>query len=76
MKTVIIHGQSHKGSTYHIVHELAEKIGGEITEFFLPRDFGGMFYIMRMMQKEGWNNRDVEHWKEQGWIEKKRPWKL
>ena len=40
MKTVIIHGQSHKGSTYHIAHELAEKIGGEITEFFLPRDFG------------------------------------
>ena len=40
MKTVIIHGQSHMGSTYHIAHELAEKIGGEITEFFLPRDFG------------------------------------
>lgn len=40
MKTVIIHGQSHKGSTYHIAHELAEKIGGDITEFFLPRDFG------------------------------------
>ena len=40
MKTVIIHGQSHKGSTYHIAHKLAEKIGGEITEFFLPGDFG------------------------------------
>ena len=40
MKTVIIHGQSHKGSTYHIAHALAEKLGGEITEFFLPRDFG------------------------------------
>ncbi|MBR0413101.1 MAG: NAD(P)H-dependent oxidoreductase [Eubacterium sp.] len=40
MKTVIIHGQSHKGSTYHIAHMLAEKIGGEVTEFFLPRDFG------------------------------------
>ena len=36
----------------------------------------GMFYIIRMMQKNGWNNRDVEHWKEQCWIEKKRPWKL
>ena len=42
MKTVIIHGQSHKGSTYHIAHELAEKIGGELTEFFLPKDFGDM----------------------------------
>lgn len=40
MKIVIIHGQSHKGSTYHIAHMLAEKIGGEIKEFFLPRDFG------------------------------------
>ena len=40
MKTVIIHGQSHKGSTYHITHQLAEKLGGELTEFFLPRDFG------------------------------------
>ncbi|QFJ55070.1 flavodoxin family protein [Pseudobutyrivibrio xylanivorans] len=40
MKTVVINGQNHKGSTYHIGIELAEKIGGEITEFFLPRDFG------------------------------------
>ncbi len=40
MKTVIIHGQSHKGSTYHTARVLADKIGGEITEFFLPRDFG------------------------------------
>ena len=230
MKIVIVHGQSHKGSTYQIAHNLAEKIGGEITEFFLPRDFGefclgctncfvdsekkcphyesltpitqamdaadviilaspvyvyhatgamkafldhygyrwmvhspegsmfrkqgvcittaagagikstlkdmadslffwgvariyqyglgvaatdwdgvsakkkaaidkrttaiakkiasrngkvnpslktkGMFYIMRMMQKNGWNSRDVEYWKTQGWIGKKRPWKV
>jgi len=40
MKTVIIHGQSHKGSTYHIAHEIADKTGGETSEFFLPRDFG------------------------------------
>ncbi|MGI6765730.1 MAG: flavodoxin family protein [Lentihominibacter sp.] len=40
MKTVIIHGQSHKGSTYHIAHDLAEKIGGDIKDFFLPKDFG------------------------------------
>lgn len=40
MKTVIIYGQNHKGSTYHIAHMLAEKIGGEMTEFFLPKDFG------------------------------------
>lgn len=40
MKTVIIHGQSHKGSTYHLARMLADKIGGEVREFFLPRDFG------------------------------------
>ncbi len=40
MKTVIIHGQSHTGSTCHTARLLAEKIGGELTEFFLPRDFG------------------------------------
>lgn len=40
MKTVIIHGQNHKGSTYNIARILAEKIGGETTEFFLPKDFG------------------------------------
>lgn len=40
MKIVIIHGQSHKGSTYTIANKLAEKIGGEVKEIFLPRDFG------------------------------------
>ena len=42
MKIVIVHGQNHKGSTYHIARELAEKVSAvesEITEFFLPRDF-------------------------------------
>ena len=40
MQITIIHGQSHKGSTYHIARMLAEKLGDNITEFFLPRDFG------------------------------------
>ena len=40
IKTVIIHGQSHKGSTYHIAHKLGEKIGGQYTDLFLPKDFG------------------------------------
>lgn len=34
-----IHGQSHEGSTCMVARELANKIGGEIQEFFLPRDF-------------------------------------
>ncbi len=40
MKITVIHGQSHKGSTYHIAHSLAEKLNGEITDIFLPKDFG------------------------------------
>ena len=36
----MINGQNHKGSTYHIGKMLADKLGGEVTEFFLPRDFG------------------------------------
>ena len=38
MKTVIIYGQNHKGSTYQIAHNIGEKIGGDVTEFFLPKD--------------------------------------
>lgn len=39
MKITIILGQNHKGSTYHLAHILAKKLGGEISEFFLPKDF-------------------------------------
>ena len=38
MKIVLVHGQNHKGSTYNIGRMIADKIGGEITEFFLPKD--------------------------------------
>lgn len=40
MKITVIHGQSHQGSTCHIARALAQKLGGETREFFLPRDFG------------------------------------
>ena len=40
MKIAMINGQNHKGSTYHIGKMLADKLGGEVTEFFLPKDFG------------------------------------
>lgn len=39
MKIVMIHGQNHQGSTCMIARKLAEKVGGETKEFFLPRDF-------------------------------------
>ena len=40
MKVVMINGQNHKGSTWHIGRMLAEKltVPEDITEFFLPRD--------------------------------------
>lgn len=40
MKIVLIHGQNHKGSSYHMGRMLADKLAEEanITEFFLPRD--------------------------------------
>jgi len=40
MKIALIHGQNHKGSSYHIGRLLADKLGtgNQITEFFLPRD--------------------------------------
>ncbi len=39
MKIVVIHGQNHQGSTCMMARQLAEKVGGETKEFFLPRDF-------------------------------------
>lgn len=39
MQITIIHGQNHKGSTYHIAKMVSEKLEGEVTEFFLPKDF-------------------------------------
>ena len=40
MKIVMLNGQNHKGSTYHIGRLIADKIEGEneITEFFFPKD--------------------------------------
>ncbi len=40
MKITVINGQNHKGSTYNIGKLLTDKLSGEVTEFFLPKDFG------------------------------------
>jgi multimeric flavodoxin WrbA len=34
----------------------------------------GLFFIMRMLQKRGWNKVDSEYWEKKGWTGKKRPW--
>lgn len=41
MKITIIHGQSHKGSSYHITEQIIDKISDdniEICEYFMPND--------------------------------------
>ncbi len=39
MKIVVINGQNHKGSTYNMGKMVADKLSGEVKEFFLPKDF-------------------------------------
>ena len=34
-----------------------------------------LFYVMRQMQKRGWNPVDAAYWTENGWLGGKRPWK-
>ena len=46
MKITMVHGQNHKGSTYHIGKMLADKLGGEVTEFFLPKRFRAFLHWM------------------------------
>ena len=39
MKITLVHGQNHKGSSYHIGRLLAEQFAdSDIKEFFLPKD--------------------------------------
>ncbi len=57
MKIVIIHGQSHKGTSYHVGRILIDQFGtGEdITEFFLPKDMPhfciGCYQCLKSMDK-------------------------
>ena len=41
LKLTVIHGQHHKGSTYHITNQIVENISNEnkeVYEYFLPKD--------------------------------------
>ena len=89
MNIVIINGQNHKGSTYHIGRMLAErvKIDRQVDEVArqIRSHYGNTkpglkakvwFYAMRMVQsKFGWCAPDVKYWNEMGWTKKVRPWK-
>ena len=52
---------------YHSVDDFS--ISGKNQRYYNPgAKTQGMFYVMRMMQKKGWNERDVKHGKEHSWI--------
>lgn len=50
MKITVIHGQSHEGNTCMVARELANKVGGEIREFFLPMEPDYSYW-----EKKGWH---------------------
>lgn len=42
MKIAVLHGQMHKGSTYHLTHMVLDRFpDAELTEWFLPKDGPG-----------------------------------
>ena len=46
---------------------------GQRTE--KTKDRQEAFYVVRQMQKHGWNKVDVEYWNDKGWTKKNRPWR-
>ena len=54
---------------------LAEKIvrrQGKVKPGLKTR---AVFFAMHLMQRNGFNERDVKYWKEKGWTGNVRPWK-
>ena len=55
--------------------KVAKKIikrNGKIKPKFKTKAF---FFLMHLMQKNGYNELDKNHWIERGWTKKNRPWK-
>ena len=75
MKIVMLNGQNHKGSSYHIGRQIIDKISGEneITEFFFPKDLDHFC----LGCYNGWGSSPIEkeYWEKEGWFDGKRPWK-
>lgn len=60
----------------HDVKKLVSKVGnGKAPKAGIKTKM--IFYLMRMMQKAGLGSSPVElqYWKENGWLDKKRPWR-
>ena len=57
------------------INKLAKQItkrNGKIKPKFKTKAF---FFIMHLMQKNGYNELDKNYWNDYGWTKKKRPWK-
>ena len=54
---------------------LAGKILGREGRVGITLKTRGLFFIMSMMQKNGFNEADVKYWKDKGWTQGKRPWR-
>lgn len=51
---------------YIIKKALKNRKVGLKTRFF--------YNLFKMTQKNGWNKTDVDYWKEQGWLDGKKPY--
>ncbi len=57
------------------VRKIAAKIRKKIAITRPPLSTKALFYFIRMNQKKNeWNKTDKDHWQQNGWLGKKRPW--
>lgn len=59
----------------HRTTVIADKIKRNIGRVKPGIKTRAFFYMMRLVQKNGWNEADADYWKEKGWTGKVRPWK-
>ena len=57
--------------TTKIAKKLVKK-NGKVKPAFKTKAF---FFLMHLLERKGWNEADVNYWKEKGWTGKARPWK-
>lgn len=85
LSTVFTYNKNVSASSWHEVNsKTKEKIKKDINSLSkkIIKSKGkattkvkGIFHIMRLMQKNNsWNKVDYNHWKDNGWLDKKRPW--
>ncbi len=59
------------------IARISNRITRKMAHPTVPFKTKAMFFLMRLSQKANqWNMTDKNYWKEQGWLEDKRPWKL